>query len=275
MVSNFVKRFQLLLFFLLSLIISWSIWIPQTIRVMDGNQDMAAGSNPVNLLAVWGPALSAIILSRYLSGKVGTRRIFHQLQRWHVKFYWFLLVLLYPAAVWLIARGIDILLGYSHDFSFLPLASYFGPEKSWMVIIAIVLALPNALGEELGWRGFALPRLQSHFNALVASIILGIIWGIWHIPMWMAFGMREFFPMFVDVSILILPAILYTWIYNSTGASLLLIWLFHFSMTITQYFLPSAPTHTVDFVNLGIVILVIFVFGYRHLSTNRIMRTEV
>jgi membrane protease YdiL (CAAX protease family) len=163
------------------------------------------------------------------------------------------------------ARAIDAVFGRAYELTFMPILDYFGQEQAIMVPVALVFAFPNTLGEELGWRGFALPRLQAKYNALVSSTILGLFWGFWHIPLWIAFGQTRL-PLFIDVVSMVQLAILYTWVYNSTGGSLLLVWLFHVAMTVTQYFLARIPTLTDDILGWGIVVLVVVMAGARHLS---------
>lgn len=160
MLSNQVKRFHLHLFLFLSLIISWAIWIPQAITKLSNPHAPIAGSSPLNILAVWAPALSAILLSRVIEGKAALQVLLHPIRRWRVGIQWYLFILLYPSVVWFLARAIDTVFGQSFKFT-IPILTYFPPEQSYMVVVAIVFAFPNTLGEEIGWRGFALPNLQA------------------------------------------------------------------------------------------------------------------
>ena len=125
-----------------------------------------------------------------------------------------------------------------------------------MVVVALVFAFPNTLGEEIGWRGFALPRLQEAHDALVSSIVLGLFWAIWHVPMWIASGIVGFYLLRSVVTITTY-AILFTWVYNNTGGSLLLAWLFHTSTTITQYFLQIPLTITDDILRWLVAVLIV------------------
>ena len=113
-----------------------------------------------------------------------------------------------------------------------------------MAPVALVLTLPNALGEELGWRAFALPRLQRARGPLVASLILGRFWGFWHIPMWVAVRSAE--PHWLPILVLnMVPlAVLFTVLFNRTNGSLRLVCLFHASSAIKGYLLPKLPTIT-------------------------------
>ena len=264
MLSNYVKRFQLPLFFLLCLIISWAIWIPQAITKLSDPQAPIAGSSPLNMLAVWAPALSAILLSRMMEGKAGPQALFHPIRRWRVGIQWYLFILLYPTVIWFLARAIDTVFGQSFEFT-IPILTYFPPEQSYMVVVALVFAFPNTLGEELGWRGFALPRLQAKYDALVSSIMLGLFWAVWHIPMWIANDIMGL-DLLRSVVTITTYAIIFTWVYNNTGGSLLLAWLFHTSTTITQYFLQIPLTLTDDILRWGVAILVVVIAGSPHLS---------
>lgn len=96
------------------------------------------------------------------------------------------------------------------------------------------------MGEELGWRGFALPRLQARMSALSASLILGLLWALWHLPLYLTAGhpLSEVFFGWFLLSILA-DAILFTWIFNNTRGSLLVVLLFHASIATSGLFLAS------------------------------------
>ena len=199
-----------------------------------------------------------------MEGKTGPQALFHPIRRWRVGIQWYLFILLYPAVIWFLARAIDTVFGHSFEFT-MPILTYFPPEQAYMVVVALVFAFPNTLGEELGWRGFALPRLQAKYNALVSSIVLGLFWAVWHIPMWIANGMIGLELLRSSVTITTY-AIIFTWVYNNTGGSVLLAWLFHASSTITQYFLQTPLTLTDDILRWGVAILIVMIAGSTHLS---------
>lgn len=154
--------------------------------------------------------------------------------------------------------------GRAIEFS-IPILTYFPPDKLYMVPVAIVLAFPNALGEELGWRGFALPALQSKQNELVSSGILDFFWAVWHVPMWIANDMTGFDLLRSATTITSFAALL-TWVYNNTGGGLLLAWLFHASTTITQYLLQTPLTLTDDILRWAVAALLVIVAGATNLS---------
>jgi membrane protease YdiL (CAAX protease family) len=267
--SVIIKRAQLPLFFLLCLIISWIVWIPQALARLCGTQTPFTRDSPLNLLAVWAPAVSAILLSRAMEGKTETQALFLSLRRWRTGIHWYLFILLYPAAIWFLARAIDYLFGRPFEFM-PPILSYFPLDQSYMVVAALVFAFPNTLGEEIGWRGFALPRLQAKYNALAASVLLGLFWAIWHIPMWIA-NDKLGLDLFRSIITIIAYTIIFTWVYNSTSGSVLLTWLFHASITITQYILQTPLTLTDDIVRWCGAILVVIIAGTSNLSRKQKM----
>ncbi len=264
MLSSHVKRLHLPLFFLLCLLISWAVWVPQALTRLSDPEAPIAGSSPANLLAVWAPAISAVLLLRLMQGRAGPRMLIHPLRNWRVGVQWWLFILLYPVTIWLIARAVDALFGRAVQFS-IPILTYFPPDQLYMVPVAIVFAFPNALGEELGWRGFALPALQAKQTALVSSGILGLFWAVWHVPLWIANGMTGF-DLLRSATTITSFAVLLTWVYNNTGGGLLLAWLFHASTTITQYFLQTPLTLTDDILKWAVAALLVIVAGPTNLS---------
>jgi len=252
------------LFFLLCLTISWAIWIPQAVAKLTESQKVIAGGAPINMLAVWAPALSAIVLLRITEGRSALHGLVRSIRSGRVAMKWYLLVLLYPSATWLLARSLDLLFGRPFEL-IIPIITYFPAGQYFMVAAALVFAFPNTLGEEIGWRGFALPRLQSKYNALLSSILLGVFWAIWHIPLWIA-NDKLGLDLIRAVATITTYTILFTWVYNNTAGSVLLAWLFHASMTITQYILQIPLTLTDDIVGWGIALLLVMIAGSADLS---------
>jgi membrane protease YdiL (CAAX protease family) len=137
-------------------------------------------------------------------------------------------------------------------------------------------------GEEIGWRGYVLPRLQAKYNALVASLIVGVIWGAWHLPKFWGVGAssERSFTWFVVAHIAL--AVLYTWLYNNTRGSLLLVTIFHASGNTAGAFLPISFAATGGFMpNIMILlyilaaIIVTILAGPERLSQTEQMQTQV
>jgi membrane protease YdiL (CAAX protease family) len=210
-------RHPLACFLVLTYIAAWFVWAP--LLIFRGTLPPVLGFTLV-LLGSLVPSTVATVLVAIVHGKAGVGRILSRLVKWRVGFRWYLVVLILPLLVPL-AVGLSILLG--------------GPaptvDTSVIAVIGIFLfsIFPgSALGEEIGWRGFALPHLQDGHSALAAALILGPVWGLWHLPLWLS-GRESnpliLFPAFVISAVAL--SVLLAWIYNSTGGSLLLVVLLH------------------------------------------------
>lgn len=188
----------------------------------------------------WGFIFVSLLMTWLVEGKTGAVRLLKRFLIWRVGWLWYLAALglfpaLFAAAVWLSA----VLNQAPVDFSAVFARQIFGPDVRLPVLI-IPLFLFDAItnGEEMGWRGYVLPRLQAKYSALASSLILGVIWGFWHLPKLMApDSTASIAPFMVKV---MADAVLYTWLYNGTRGSLLLATLFHASANTAGMLLPLA-----------------------------------
>jgi len=135
-------------------------------------------------------------------------------------------------------------------------------------IVFVTQVFGSSMGEELGWRGFALPRLQTGQSALLASGVLGVVWGLWHLPrVWIPgdpFDIASFGWLMLGM---VLDAVLYTWVFNSTKGSLLLVLLLHTAQPVTTLFLAKVPNPLIEnALTALLVILVVAMFGAGRLT---------
>ena len=215
---SLVRRHPLITFFVLTYALAWILWLPlvvlqDTIPAVPGLVLVLLGSNV--------PSLLAIVLTALLLGRGALRKLLGRLLIWRVDPRWYLVVVLGPVAL---AGGMVAFNAFVGG----PAISVGVPLLTVVITLAFFIFPGSALGEEIGWRGYALPRLQSGRSALSASLILGVIWAFYHLPLFFtgqAFRSPSLLVPFV-VSGLALSVIL-TWIYNSTGGSLLLVVLLH------------------------------------------------
>ncbi len=204
----------------------------------------------LGFLGAFGPLVSAITLTTIYEGKSGLIALFKRAVNYHfTKQWWFYVTLLFPLLVtlaFLIAIATDGIVPYSQVLS-----------EPWILFPAFfsVLFLSGPFEEEFGWRGYALPRLQSKFNAIVSSLILGLIWALWHIPQFLIPNNGMFYktPFLTFVPTVIAATILFTWIYNNTKGSLLAVLLLHTTFNLSMFALP-----VLDTINGYIYILSIF-----------------
>src|SRR5919112_5952810 len=215
---SLVRRHPLITFFVLTYALAWILWLPlvvlqDTIPAAPGLVLVLLGSNV--------PSLLAIVLTVLLLGRGALRKLLGRLLIWRVNPLWYLVVVLGPAAL---AGGMVAFNAFVGG----PAISVSVPLLTVVITLAFFIFPGSALGEEIGWRGYALPRLQSGRSALSASLILGVIWAFYHLPLFFtgqAFRSPSLLVPFV-VSGLALSVII-TWVYNSTGGSLLLVVLLH------------------------------------------------
>ena len=183
-------------------------------------------------------SLAAIVISSMYSSHQKVRDLVTPITRWRVGVIWYLVALgLWPLII-LAGNAMAIALK-------IPLS----PAPSWPTR-TLLFAIPEyfiwfflfggPLNEEPGWRGFAMPRLQRRFSPLVASLIVGTFWGLWHVPLHLM-GLYYGGAWGAIIRVQEIPrTILFTWIYNRTKGSLLLAILFHAAINTTGYFLPRS-----------------------------------
>jgi uncharacterized protein len=214
-------------FFLLTFLITWALWVPRVLAP----ESVAA---TLALLGTWGPAIAAVIVAA-LVGKL--RDLGARLVRWRVGWQWYAVVLLGPAAFYASVVALDMAFGSSDDLASPNMAGVV----SGMVPFFVVLVLTDGLGEETGWRGFALPRLLDRTGPLPASLFLGVMWAVWHLPLFWTVGNQNYGESFL-VMLVELPAmsVLYTWVFQHTAGSALIAILLHASVSWWYLFTLSA-----------------------------------
>jgi membrane protease YdiL (CAAX protease family) len=263
------KRLHLVAFFLLAFALSWSVWIPAALASR-GLFPLQVSPMLTSVLGTFGPSLAALILLGVTAGKKGVTALLRRLWLWRVGLHWYAFVLLWPALLSLAASGLAVLFGSpAPDFAHPPLLRFASlpPQVNGIGLLVLLpvaflqqFFLGSSMGEELGWRGYALPRLQARHSALLASIVLGLLWGLWHLPLFLTQGdERASIPFGWFLVSIVLAAIVYTWVYNHTQGSLLIALLFHTTTALTGSFLSSAATTPVFEVGVQLVAVSILV----------------
>lgn len=235
-------------FFLISFGLTWGL---ASLLIFFNDQIVAvfgevSSSNPLFILAVYAPAIAAFILVFHYYGLRGIGSFLRRLTLWRMPLGWWLFLVI----------GIPVLF-YTASAITGTIAEPF-PYSPWQAVIApLLLMLVLGPVEEFGWRGLALPLLQRRFAPFWASLIIGMIWGIWHLPAFLIGGTPQsewvFLPFFIAAIAL---SIIMTAIFNASKGSILTAALFHFQLNNPIW--PDAqPWDTVLFsaVALAIVIL--------------------
>lgn len=239
---NRVRQSPVLLFCLLAFGLTWANWVPRAM-VSHGLWDVRVPDG-MFLVAGYGPALAALIAAAVCTGLSGLKDLGQRLVRWRVGVRWYFVVLLLPVAQAFLALGLHLLFGGewarpSIDPA-LPGADATNPLWLRVLLLGLMFTLGfDGLGEELGWRGFALPKLLERHSALTASLVLGAIWAAWHLPFALTPGsaMADR-PFYEHLPRIFAASILFTWVFNHTRGSILLAILFHAAGNLTVNLLP-------------------------------------
>jgi CAAX protease family protein len=207
-VRAFLKQHCLIAFFVIAFVLSWYPWIIALAR------GRISGPNPL------GPLVAGIIMSAIASSRPGSREFFGRLVRWRVGIRWYAIAFLTPIVICLMAVGILIC------FVRAPQVSVFSPEKLRELLGRFVfILLFVALDEEPGWRGFALPQLQTRYTPFIASLVLAPVWALWHLPL---FGNEFPWPIVPPFVLSVFGGtFVLTWVFNGAKGSVLLTMLLH------------------------------------------------
>ena len=220
-------------YFLLTFAIAWAAWFAGAALAGPGNTGFFGARGPLFLFGVFAPALVALGLTRRHEGRNGVARLLARIGRWQVDARWYVFAVMYFAVLKLAAAMIHRLVtGAWPRFGDVSLAAMLG---------AILISTWVQAGEEVGWRGYALPRLARQLGLGGASVVLGGIWALWHLPLFFLPGTGstgQSFPIYaLQVTAL---SVVMAWLYWRTGGSLLLVMLLHASVNNTTALVPAA-----------------------------------
>jgi membrane protease YdiL (CAAX protease family) len=270
-----MKKHPLLLFFIITFAITWGLGalimiFPAQFEAAFGELDLNKPSyKAIWHLAVYGPAISAFVVIALIHGVAGVKAYLRRFLHWRAGAGWYAFVLVGVPGVHICGRLIFSALGGT------PPPYEFDPW--YMMIPMSLLGLLNDPGpvEELGWRGFALPLLQKKFSALSASIILGFIWGIWHLPaFYISATPQSTFSLPFFILGTVSNAIIMTALYNGTRGCIPLAFLFHWQINNAFGFSIFPEGEWISFVSFAAVALIfIVILGPRNLG--RAKCTEV
>jgi membrane protease YdiL (CAAX protease family) len=211
---------HLILFFASAYVLAW-LWFGVPILAARGLITLPAPEAAFLTLATLGVAVAGVGATLAESGRAGVRALLRQVLRWRVRPVWYLVAILVPALVPVGGFVLGLALGKP--------APPAPPLHVWLSLplILVALVVPAVL-EEVGWRGYALPRLQRRLGVLTASLVLGVIWAGVHLPLWLLpdFGFADqSIPLYMAQVMAI--SVVLAWLYNATGGSVLLTGLAH------------------------------------------------
>jgi membrane protease YdiL (CAAX protease family) len=197
-------------------------WLPIGLA-MSGRIKLPVSAEFLATLGQFGPFASAVLFSALDGRGGGVRGLLGRFLCWRINPVWYGVVLLLPPACVYCALIAHALIEGN------PVGpSSFGDLSTVLPHLAVTLVVGGPLGEEPGWRGFALPRLRAAWPAVPASVLLGVIWAGWHLPLWWIADVPASFGLYV-VGVIPLTY-LFMWVFDHTRGSVLLAMLFHGSL---------------------------------------------
>jgi uncharacterized protein len=234
----------LVAFFVAAFTWSWAVWALAT-RI-----DLPGALPDVLVVAGrFGPTLAAIVVTLVVAGRTGLVGLLASLRRWRAPASLWLTATLGPVAVVLAAIGLAAALGT-------PPGEFNDPGTAYLIIPAfvVILVAGGPLGEELGWRGFALDRLQARVGPVAASVLLGLIWGLWHLPLFLdPSQVQSSLPLPLYLGQTLTTAVIYTWLWNRTG-SLPLVLVLHTVANLAAGVFPLLAPEAPDDLAFGLAI---------------------
>jgi membrane protease YdiL (CAAX protease family) len=207
-------------FVLVAFAFTWTFW---SLAILEARGLISSLPVPALFLGAFGPIVAAVTVTAQEGGRAGLRQLLGRVVRWRVAPIWYAVAILGPFALTLGAIALHVVFGGR------------APDPSMMIgtlptvfVLSLYMLVQVGIGEEIGWRGYALPKLQTGYSALVSSLILGVLWALWHLPLFLNPATSYSNTPFWAYLVFLLPLpIFYTWIFNSTGGSVLLVMILH------------------------------------------------
>jgi len=268
--SAFVVRCPLSSFVLLSFVISWIIWLP---TLLSYRGVLAVEPSAwLHYAGACGPIAAALLVEYTCRGRPGVGELLARLGRGRIGLLWWLAALspfaLIPMTSVVLSVGWDEGLAWE-GLGVSSKMPGFTPLAAWAFAI-----LTYGIGEETGWRGFLLPRLQHRFNALGATLVLSVVWASWHVPLffyregYVGLGAGGALGLIISMA---LGAVVLTWLFNSTGGSVLAVAVWHGTwnlLAMTDAF-AGRPVAIMSSIILAFGVALIFAAGPQHLSRQK------
>ena len=225
--NRLLHRYPTAVFFGLTLFLSWGWWAVAYFHIADGEL-----TDALALPGAFGPPVAAALLTWVLNDDL--RAWAAQIVDWRVSVHWYVVAIMLPLVITVGGVGSALLLTGA------PLDLFLLAQR--LPVFPFLLLFTLLLGggqEEPGWRGFALPRLQASFSGFVASLIVGLVWAVWHLPLFLMGATRNQTGSFLLYTLLILGvSVIVSWCYNETDGSVLLAMLLHAAVNTSGSLLP-------------------------------------
>jgi len=239
MLKEYFRKHGLFFYFLLTIVITWGgIYMAVGLDGILGNEAIPDNRMPILYsVTLLGPIVSSLIMTALADGKAGFRNIGSRLFKWRNNIGWYALALL---TVPLMVTGLLLILS-RFSIKFTP-AILLEKNKGSLLALGIFMGLAVGFFEEVGWTGFALPKLRERYSVLKSGLLLGIFWGLWHLPLFVASTKTSgsvspiIYLVVLLFSFLPIYRVIMTWVYERTE-SLLIAILMHAPLSASQLIL--------------------------------------
>lgn len=249
------RRISLSTFFVIAFALSWLGAIPMIIASWRPGT-LPPGLTWLQLLMFFGPALSALLVAWWNEGKAGVMNLLQRLLIWRVGLRWYGVAMLAPALLMGSAWGISRLLGS-------PGLSLATPLTLLTNFVTILLGYLLLNSEEIAWRGYALPALLVHFTPWRASLILGLLMGGFHLPLFLLKGGHPAgYPLGWFLLMILTLTVGFTWLLLRTQGSLLLVHLFHQALNAWAEVIPFFPSRTGSLTPLIVMVVLLLLSAF-------------
>jgi uncharacterized protein len=242
---------------------SWLFWVPDALIAQDiwqapeGVKDFLAGPfNP----GAWGPLFAALAVTFMYQGRTGVKNLLKRGLLARLGKWWLVILLLFPV---LIGGSLFLAIALGD-----PIPEFLAFENPLVLPIALIFIffLGGPLQEEFGWRGYAFEHLRGRYNALIASIIAGLMWGIWHLPLFFV-PRAEFYynrPVWGLLLTTTLVGIILAWFYANTRGSIFAAMLGHAMFNWSNYVFPALGSDLAGMILFGLYFAVVAFVVWRH-----------
>ena len=253
------QKDHLILFFITVFLGSWILWSPSVLLSL--GYQVPTLFLFIGMFASFVPSIAGLVLTRVKFGKTEMNTMLKSAVNFKFPLKWLLIVLFFQpiliGASYFIAKS----LGYAGE------SVYLNNPVTILFVFLQIFFVGGALGEEFGWRGYALPKLQKRFSPLIATLILGLIWGVWHLPLFFISGtVQSFIPFWEFIVQTILLTLVYTWVFNHTKGNLFLMILLHAVGNTASAIFPFWQTGNGRWIGFGILLIAILIYPIRHLN---------
>jgi membrane protease YdiL (CAAX protease family) len=222
---SLVRRHPLATYFVLAFALAWWTW-PLVLLNPD--------SSP---MLPWSPIFAAIAVLGLTEGRAAVRALLRSTFRWRVGPRWYLVALGIPLVLWVAAAAVPTALGAA------PNLAYFGDFVLLPITLLTTALVKGPLTEEPGWRGFALPKMLGRWSPLVASLLLGVIWFAWHLPLLIMDPGGSQRPLVPYVLVVLSLSVIITWLWSASGRNIFIVIVFHAAVnSVGSHVVPAYAT---------------------------------